>query len=38
MELYETSEDDCSFSRDCFIPAAKRDSKGVRVMIKGSIQ
>ncbi|KAK4862118.1 hypothetical protein LT330_003256 [Penicillium expansum] len=37
MELYDTSDDDCGFSRDCFIPAPKRGSNGVRVIIKGSI-
>ncbi|OQE37342.1 hypothetical protein PENCOP_c010G02649 [Penicillium coprophilum] len=37
MELYDTSDDDCSFVRDCVIPASKRGSKGVRVVIKGSI-
>ncbi|KAJ5154383.1 cytochrome protein [Penicillium coprophilum] len=37
MELYDTSDDDCSFIRDCVIPASKRGSKGVRVIIKGSI-
>jgi cytochrome P450 len=37
MTLYETSRDDADFVLDMVAPMPKRDSKGVRVIIKGTL-
>jgi hypothetical protein len=35
FELYETTLDDVVVKHDIFIPFARMDSEGVRVLIKG---
>jgi hypothetical protein len=34
LELYETTVEDVAIKHDIFIPFARMDSKGVRVLIK----
>jgi cytochrome P450 len=35
LELFETSHEDVALAHEFFVPASRRDSKGVRVVVKG---